>query len=249
MSQVFDKLAEKYDAEFSDSLVGLSQRSEVWYYLQKHLPTRPASVLELNCGTGRDAAHLSDLGYEVIATDVSEKMVEVAQKKHAQPTFRVLDANNLDKEDRHYTILFSNFGGLNFLAPEAIKKLADDALKILPENGLLIIVTVHKWCFWELMYFFIRLRWRSAFRRVSGKADFKNTPVYYYSDAAMRSFFSEFHFQAAYPIGVFTPPSYDEKLLRWLGNKPRIQKSERKFERLISKIIGSDHRMYVWRKR
>lgn len=248
MPPVFDALAADYDAEFSDTLVGRSQRSEVWYYLQKHLPPTPATVLELNCGTGIDAAHLSALGYELTATDVSEKMIEVARKKHAKPGFRVLDACDLDKEDRQYNILFSNFGGLNFLAPEAMKKLAADAGKIVSKGGLVVIVMIHKWCFWELMYFFIRFRWKTAFRRIKGRAEFKGAPVYYYSDAEMRSFFSDFRLEAAYPIGVLTPPSYDEKVLRWLGNKPRIQKTERKPERFISRIIGSDHRMYVWRK-
>jgi FkbM family methyltransferase len=44
----------------------------------------PACVLDIGAGSGRDAAWLASLGYEVIAVEPSAAMVREAQRIHSE---------------------------------------------------------------------------------------------------------------------------------------------------------------------
>jgi len=57
--------------------------------LLRYLPSRGASVLELGCGSGRDAAFLRACGYEVTAVDASGGMVAEATRIHPELSGRV----------------------------------------------------------------------------------------------------------------------------------------------------------------
>src|SRR4051794_31043688 len=52
------------------------------------LPSRPATVLDVGAGSGRDAAWLCDLGYEVVAVEPSSEMRSVGQGYHADKPIR-----------------------------------------------------------------------------------------------------------------------------------------------------------------
>ena len=47
---------------------------------EKYLP-KSGKILDVGCGSGRDALYFSELGYEVEAFDNSEKLVEMARQK------------------------------------------------------------------------------------------------------------------------------------------------------------------------
>jgi SAM-dependent methyltransferase len=57
--------------------------------LLRYLPPKGASVLELGCGSGRDAAFLLANGYEVTAVDASAGMVAEATRIHPELSGRV----------------------------------------------------------------------------------------------------------------------------------------------------------------
>ena len=77
----FDKAAKKYDNTFTNSSIGRSQRDQVWKYLQKKIKSHSNKILELNCGTGEDAVFLSKYSSNLVATDRSLKMLDVAKEK------------------------------------------------------------------------------------------------------------------------------------------------------------------------
>jgi hypothetical protein len=53
----FDEYAVAYDGAFTFSSIGKLQRARVWKFLSQHCsPAIHPQVLELNCGTGEDAA-------------------------------------------------------------------------------------------------------------------------------------------------------------------------------------------------
>lgn len=54
-----------------------------------------ASVLELGCGAGRDAAHMASRGFRVDPTDGTPAMVRKAQERHDLPA-RVMQFDQLD---------------------------------------------------------------------------------------------------------------------------------------------------------
>ncbi|GAA2298197.1 class I SAM-dependent methyltransferase [Streptomyces kunmingensis] len=53
-------------------------------------------VLDIGCGTGRDAAHLSRAGREVIGADLSEAMLDHAREHHPGPTYTRADLRGFD---------------------------------------------------------------------------------------------------------------------------------------------------------
>src|SRR5579872_400604 len=77
MTAVFDQLAEQYDALWSDTAIGRNQRAAVWRWVDP-LFQRGDRILDMGCGTGRDAEHFVARGVEVFGIDASAGMVQVA---------------------------------------------------------------------------------------------------------------------------------------------------------------------------
>jgi len=83
MNSAFDDMAGDYDDLFTRSAIGRLMRDAVWRRLDAIF--RPGDhVLELNCGTGADAVYLAQRGIHVLATDISQAMLDVAVRKVAQ---------------------------------------------------------------------------------------------------------------------------------------------------------------------
>jgi len=85
----FDDMAGDYDAAFTQSAIGRLMRAAVWRRLDANF--RPGDhVLELNCGTGADAVYLAHRGVHVLATDISQAMLDMTVRKVAQAGVRDL---------------------------------------------------------------------------------------------------------------------------------------------------------------
>jgi ubiquinone/menaquinone biosynthesis C-methylase UbiE len=149
----FDKYAANYDAHFSRTAIGLQQRKRVHRFLFPLL-NKNQSVLEINCGTGEDALEISHRVKEVLATDISAGMVEQAALKtgevHPNLQFKVCDLKNLPLElrDAKYDLLFSNFGGLNCIAPQELKLFAKNISSHVTAGGRLALVVMGRRCVW-----------------------------------------------------------------------------------------------------
>ncbi len=98
-NSAFDDLAGDYDAAFTQSAIGRLMRAAVWRRLDANF--RPGDhVLELNCGTGADAVHLAQRGVHVLATDISQAMLDVTVRKVAQAGVSdLVKVQRLDIED------------------------------------------------------------------------------------------------------------------------------------------------------
>src|SRR5688572_7892814 len=106
MSAAFDRLAETYDALWTNSAVGRVQRDQVWREIDAVF--RPGDrVLDLGCGTGEDAAHLVSRGVNVHAIDPSPAMVRVALRRGG------FTAEVGTQPQGVYDGVLSNFGALN----------------------------------------------------------------------------------------------------------------------------------------
>lgn len=58
--------------------------------------SRPLRVLDLGCGTGRDAGHLAALGHEVVGLDSSRSMIEYATEHQPAAAFVEGDLRDFD---------------------------------------------------------------------------------------------------------------------------------------------------------
>jgi SAM-dependent methyltransferase len=230
----FDTTAHHYDAEFTQTAVGRLQRSVVWDFLLKNTsPPAAARCLELNCGTGEDARWLAQQGYLVLATDVAEQMLAVANEK-AQAAglsskiftqrldLQHLELNGPSPSGGQFDLIFSNFGGLNCLSPDELQRLGQVLPRWLAPGGQVVVVVMGRVCWWETLYFAAKGRFRSAARRwrggpVDARLDAHTTvPTWYYTPAELAQLWPALRLVRTEAVGFWLPPSYLDPLLRRL---------------------------------
>ena len=244
--QAFDTIAEEYDTSFTHSIIGRAQREIVWSYLKKTLSNnKNLNILELNCGTGEDALWFAKKGHKVLATDISEKMLEIAKQKITNAGFgscvQTLQIDIKDIADvqikEKFDLIFSNFGGINCLTFNDFFKLSVLLDNLLNPGGRLIAVIMPEFCLWEMIYFTLKLNLKKAFRRSSTKGvevtlmD-REIITYYYSPITVRKiFYKEFEQVGLKPVGFFIPPSYLEN---FFSSKDKIFNFIKHLESYIS---------------
>lgn len=240
----FDSAAVSYDTDFTFTPTGLFQRERVYHFLTKYLiADSSAKILEINCGTGEDALWLAGKNYSVTATDASFKMIERANKKSQKNNFDNLkfkvcafETLTSQYQKENFDLIFSNFGGLNCVNENDLKKLAVDFSTLLKPNGKFIAVIMGRNCIWEILYFLLKLKFKSAFRRWSKKGVMANVgasvqETFYYSPTEIKNIFNK-HFDtlSANPIGFALPPTY---LDSFFGNKKKLLKFLQRIERIF----------------
>lgn len=221
MHSDFDVAAPQYDDIFTYSNIGKAQRKFVFKYINPIINQgKKLSILELNCGTGADAIEFAKRGHDVIATDISAGMIEVANAKlHPENLqFKVQDINKLTEDtfNKKFDYIFSDFGGINCLSAEQLEKFFQNASDLLLPNGKMTIVLMPKNCLWERFYFTLKGDKAKANRRnttesVIANVDGVGVATWYYNpqdvSAAANKFFNTTKVK---PIGVTIPPSYLE---------------------------------------
>lgn len=212
----FDALAPTYDEDFSASPVAVHLRRQVQERLLATFPPN-SHVLELGCGTGDDALWLAERGIRVTATDSSAAMLAAAGVKTAgQPLIRVvpLDLNRLADDDLPKTFdgAFSNFGPINCVVDRV--RLARWLAQRVRPGGCVLLVVMAPCCLWEIGWHALHADFPTAFRRLTGTAQFRlsdiDAPitVFYPSPARLeREFFPHFLVKSTRPLGLFLPPT------------------------------------------
>jgi ubiquinone/menaquinone biosynthesis C-methylase UbiE len=256
-NSAFDEAAAVYDTDFTYSTTGRAQRKIVHEYLEKNLNNwKSLHVLELNCGTGEDAVYLASGGAEVLATDSSEKMLEVAGKKiksaglENKICIKKIDIAELGYLNfgRKFDLIFSNFGGLNCVDGNKLKELSGIFRTILKPHGRMIFIIMPPSTLWEISYFIFKRKFKEAFRRrkksgIEVKIKESSVRAYYYSPGEIRKIFAEnFIMNKLSPLGFFIPPSYLENFFK---GKIKLFAALSKLENFIRNISAlssfSDH--------
>ena len=212
----FDALARSYDQDFVGTRIGTRMRDAIWRRCAARFPAG-TSVLEMNCGTGVDAAWLAARGVDVLATDTSVAMLEVAREKagnHNWPgklRFQQLSWEQLDSlQESGFDGALSNFGGLNCV--EDLKRAAKAlAVKLRPGATALLCI-MGPLVPWEWVWFLAHGQSAKAFRRLRrGGAVWSGVSIHYPTVGAVRRCFRpEFKMVRAAAIGAVLPPPYTE---------------------------------------
>jgi len=127
-------------------------------------------ILELGCGTGRDAVEMALNGIHVIATDLSAAMVSATQaraERHGVThlvTVKTAPAAMAAQEDGPYDGVYSNGAVLN-LEPN-LADVAAGLLKTLRPSGTAILTAANRVSLFELAVYPLVLRPRKAFRKL-----------------------------------------------------------------------------------
>lgn len=238
--QAFDRAAEKYDEEFTNSSIGRLQRNRVWNYLNKNITADEfPRVLELNCGTGEDAKWLASKGFRLTATDLSRNMIEHAAKKvrgaNLQAEFQVCPFEEVGNRfaPGTFDLIFSNFGGLNCIDERGLKLLGENLSLLLRPGGRFIAVVMSDDCAMERWYFRRKKMEAEAMRRkkpggVSTIIEGETFTTHYYNPEQFARLMSNvFQVKAQKAVGWTIPPSYTEKYFR---TKPLLLKALNAFE-------------------
>lgn len=241
----FDKAAPDYDRQWTHSATGRAQRELVNAWLDRHVLKGPARILELNCGTGEDAARLAALGHTVHATDASAAMVGIAASKlarFANGSAQHLPIESIAGLSGRFDLVLSNFGGLNCLDPAAMARLGSALGDKVETGGRVVLVVMPRFCLWETVWNLLHLAPGTAFRRFSrGAVAAKAAPdstdhlaIWYHAKRSYSDWLgSGFTLRASRPIGFALPPSAMEHVALRL---PRLVK--------FSQAI--DHRLPGW---
>ena len=217
----FDAVALQYDYSFSQSEIGSRTRNIVWDMLAERIDhSKQLDILEINCGTGEDAVHLCGYGHNVVATDISGEMINVARSKVNNDNLKFEVCSYLDIGDRfqgqRFDLVFSNFGGLNCANEKELKQVLMNVNDLIKTGGKLIAVIMGTRCIWEMLYYSLKGQFKNAFRRqAKGGAhttlDKQELVTYYYSPMQV-SILSPVSLKLinSRPIGFFLPPTYLE---------------------------------------
>ena len=232
----FDAIAATYDAAFTRTAVGSTLRAMVWSRLEQAFRA-PQRLLELGCGTGEDALWLARHGVEVVATDASSKMIEVARQKfgredNAAPVaFHCLPMERLGMlaDKRPFDGVFSNFGAINCVSdlPGLIAEIAD---RLVP-GARLVWVVMGRHVPWEWLWYVARGEPAKAFRRYSRQgAQWRGMRIAYPTPKQMAALLMPY-FEIAHvaPLGWALPPTY---AAGWVDRSPRALAALSKLEGL-----------------
>lgn len=213
----FNAIAAGYDARDNQNPILQWMRKLVHGVYLKYIP-KASSILELNAGTGVDAVFLTESGYKVLATDISEDMIGIIQSKCKSEKAKKVEARTLSFDEidtiteNNFDAVISNFGGLNCISD--FSKLSGDLAAKLKPNGLFIAVVMNKICPWEIFYFMVTLKFNEAFRRFKEqgiRADLNGEKVqtYYFTPGEFTAAFSRnFTKVKLFSLGLKTPPPY-----------------------------------------
>ena len=258
MKASFDSAAATYDQSFTQTAIGKLQREAVYNILSQHL-VNAKTIFEINCGTGEDALWLASQNFEVLATDISEKMIGIGKAKnhHQNLTFSTLDITHLSsfQKEEKYDLLFSNFGGLNCLSPEELSLFFKTVPHFLKEKGKMVLVLMPKNTIWEQFYFLTKGKWNKAFRRkkklVLANVDGEKVPTYYYNPKEIVHLTEEtLECMEYHPIGFFIPPSYLEPFFNnKKGSFKLLQKLELRIRNFSFLSKYADHYAIILQKK
>lgn len=221
IADAFSRTAEHYDA-FGQGHPHLDRmRSKVYGHLVRVVA--PGShILELNAGTGVDAAYLGAHGYRVHATDIAPGMLDRLRDKASDPqlagrvTVQQCSFLRLDQvAGGPFDAVFSDLGGLNCTSDLGAVVAGLDA--VLRPGGVVVWVIMPPVCLWELGMVFtgqVRFALRRLRRRgVRAHLEGRHFEVSYFTpDEVVAALGPAYDILAIEGLSVITPPAESKRL-------------------------------------
>lgn len=116
--------------------------------LQRHNIGEPPKLLELACGTGRHAFELEQLGYDILATDYSADLLQVAraaaESRGSTVAFELHDMRELQLDGRVFDGAYCLFDSIGYVQTNpAILQVLRNVHNALRSDGLLVLEFWH----------------------------------------------------------------------------------------------------------
>ena len=127
----YQNLAKDYDDDRFGNTYGRFIHAQEANILKKWLSNDENQILDLGCGTGRLSS------FATHGTDISPKMIQMAQQKHPNKAFTVANASQLGYADEYFDTVFSAHVFMH-LSPQHLKKISQEVHRILTPKGSFI---------------------------------------------------------------------------------------------------------------
>lgn len=222
----YDALAPRYDVEIGSNLVGQRMHAVFRTALERRF-VRGDRVFEIGCGTGIDALWLALRGIEVVATDLSERMLaQLARKAKAEGVddrvhvckLAARDIGRLETDwgPGSFAGGYCHAGALNM--EPALASVPAQLRRLLRPSGHFVCSVVNKTSLFEVLFYPLVLRPRKAFRRLDNVVPIPITregpmrsyviPSRFYSPGEMiRLFDGGFAIEEVRALQALLPPS------------------------------------------
>lgn len=137
----YDALADLYHRTFPDPFQTALERRIVDAFADLILESSTAvTVVDVGCGTGGVAAHLSERGLGVLGVDPSAEMLAIAQTRHPHLTLVPGDAALSGVDLSAAAGVIARFS-LIHLRPDRVRRTLADWAERLPEGAVLLVAT------------------------------------------------------------------------------------------------------------
>lgn len=211
VARAFDQIADVFDGQFENEITAMLRR-RIYHTVESLLP-QGGSILDINCGTGIDAAYFASRGFRVTGVDISAEMIRVAKQTHGRnegPNFMVGSFENLSGIlSEPFDLIFSNFGGLNCV--QRLDIVGKQIAHVLCRDGYFVAMVMPSFSLWEFFSFALRGNFSSALRRVGSRAEAsgfagEGFDVYYHSPSRLsKAFHPWFQTMDVYGVSIFSP--------------------------------------------
>jgi ubiquinone/menaquinone biosynthesis C-methylase UbiE len=243
VESVFDGIAPDYDALWTTTPVGMSQRAAVWDRIDRLF--QPGQfILDVGCGTGVDAFHLQSRGVTVYGVDSSAGMIYMARLRGISAGRFSIE--ELDLMPARFHGVLSNFGALNCVS--SLDLVANRLARHVRSGGHVALCFIGPFCAWESCYYFLQGQFRRAFRRLHGRVRCSlGIDIFYFSRRTiLAAFHRQFRLLGTFGIGLFVPPSY----IKGLSDKTvtRLAALDKCCAHWPLLRGLSDHRLYVFER-
>lgn len=138
-----EKTIETYDTialQFTKSRIPLFWKPEIERY-ESHLPGK--KILDIGCGSGRDAAIFIADGLEYVGVDASEEMVRLAKEQVPAVAFKKMDFYKLDFPDDTFDGFWAT-ASLFHVPKQEIELVLLEAKRIIRPDGIGFIALKEK---------------------------------------------------------------------------------------------------------
>lgn len=118
-----------------------------WFkFLKRYMPLR-ASLLDIGCGTGKLTNYFHKYGYNTLAIDISEPMLEILKSKYPKIKTKLLD---IEKEyiPAKFNYITANFDTFNYI--KDIEKVIEHCSNMQNKSGILAFDIVSEEIFNEI---------------------------------------------------------------------------------------------------
>lgn len=220
VNEAFSRQAEDFDKYDTNNSILQWMRSRVREHVLK-LWKPGEQVLEINSGTGLDAIYFAEKGILIHATENSEGMMEVLNKKIKESKYKdkintercsFLELENIKSGPYHH--IFSNFGGLN--CTDRLANVFKSFSSLLIPGGTVTLVIMPPFCLWEMMSLF-KGNFKLAFRRwkrggTESHLEGVNFTTWYYKPSKIKKMLGkEYSILSITGLGVTVPPPYRQE--------------------------------------